>query len=192
MGYHKDLGSAKVMGIDPVTGYPIDRWNHLLDPLSSYDGRPVVGWNTPGTVLSNLTSPYGFLEFMVGGDGDFACFDSRVIDCGPLGRYTILHGVINTDSSNYIGDGAYFVMPSRSIEECAKVVWKAVSMVDEAVKQFDHSRRGTNQHPYYFVRAVARSLFPWKFDGRITERQLRFGGARINRIVDDILTKGVD
>ncbi|MHA2022805.1 MAG: hypothetical protein ACTSWQ_04000, partial [Candidatus Thorarchaeota archaeon] len=52
-------------GIDEVTGYPKDRWGHLLNRHDS---------NEDGEYLE-LTSPYGSLYFAIGSDDDFICFD---------------------------------------------------------------------------------------------------------------------
>lgn len=194
MGYHKDLGTGTVADVDPMTGYPRDEYKHILDPINDYDGCPVKGWNKAGTKLCNTTSPYGFLAYACGSGDDFHCFDFRVINAGPLGQFIILHATVNSETGGFIEDSSYTVLPCNSIKERALAIVEAGGMTSDAVVWCDnnavrHTRKGWNQDPDYFVRAVARELFGYLFDDKITEHQIRFGGKRVEKIVAEIISE---
>ncbi len=193
MGYHKDLGTGTVESIDPLTGYPKDKW-HLLDPLDRSDGCPVKDWRKKGTTLYNQTSPYGFLAYACGSGDDFHCFDFKVINAGPLGRFVILHATVNSETGGFIDDARYCVLPCNSNKECAQAVVEAGGMTSDAdvwcgANDIRHTRKGWNQDPDFFVRSVARELFSYKFDDKITDRQMRFGGKRVDAIVAEIIAE---
>ncbi len=182
MGYTSDLGEGVVKDIDPITGYPRDEWRHLLSSLDTHDGRPIVGWDKPGTRLPNITSPYGFLSFVIGGSDDFHCFDYEVINAGPRGQFIVLHSVINSEGGGFIQDGEYTVLPCNSAAEKTAACREALGMVDQAMEwvygnDLRHSRKGWNQEPAYFAIAVCESLFPWRFSRKgkkVEDRAIRY------------------
>jgi len=183
MGYSKDLGTGTVAGIDPITGYPMDRWGHLLDPASPDDGRPIEGWDKPGTELPNFTSPYGHLHFAVGTGDDFHCFDYARVNAGPRGEFIVLHSTVNSETGCFIEGAGYEVLPVNSMDEKQRAICEAFGMVDRAEewliwgdKPLRHSKSGWNQAPQSFAIAVARNLFPWRFEPKgkpISERAIR-------------------
>lgn len=182
MSYIKDLGTGIVDGLDIRTGYPVDKWGHLLDPCDPSTGTIIEGIVPHGTELYNLTSPYGFLEFAVGSSDDFWCFDYNIIESlkDPGKFFVILHAVVNSETGGFIDGAGYEVIP---IEE---YVYQASSMVDGAIEwcyenRVRHSKKGWNQGPYFFGRAVDLAVLRKRgIDvSKFSERQRRFGGVRI-------------
>ena len=193
MGYANDLGEGTVESICPVTGYPRDRWNRLLNPCSMRDGVPVEYWYQPGVELYNLTSPYGHLHFACGTGDDFWCWDYATIEC-VTGKHIILDATINSETGCFIMGGGYELLPVRSMKECREAVCAAACMVDDAMtwcydNEVRYSVRGWNQQPYYFMNCVAQSLFSWKFPDKWTERMYRMNTKLVCRAVSEILTE---
>lgn len=203
MGYHSDLGTGIVDSICEITGYPKDRYGYLLDPFCKNDGSPEKDWDKKGKELYNLTSPYGHLHFAVGSGDDFICADYATINCGAAGEFIILHFTFNSETSHYIGGCGYHVLPVDTSEQ----KWFAVNCAFNGMECPDgvrHSRKGWNQDKNYFARCVAKALFPNEFKGfsyvtikgkkhfvdypLFTEREMRFGSKKINKVIDNILT----
>jgi hypothetical protein len=193
-----DLGTGTVDGIDTLTGYPKDKYGNLLRTSSIRDGSLIENWDKPGTELPNFTNPYGFLEYAIGNGDDFVCFDYAEIDTGPRGTFIILHATRNCETSSFIEKADYAVLPCNTKEECLTALRYAAWMCDEL--PFDdirHSRSGWNQDGFYFVRAVAHTLFKWRFEKYnkahksfedwTTNRMLRYGGKRIDKVIDELL-----
>lgn len=192
MGYQNDLGTSEVESIDILTGYPKDKWGHLLNSISHRDGSVIEDWDKKGTRLPNFTNPYGHLEFACGSGDDFHCFDYEHIDAGPRGSFIILHSTINSETGCFIEDGRYVVLPVNTMDEERKAIVEARVMVSDALDCCDHNfikhtKKGWNQSPEYFVNAVSRNLFKYKFED-ISERQIRFGSKTVEKIIKEILT----
>lgn len=163
MGVAKELGASDVAGVCKITGYPQDRYGHLLNPISDRTGYPVDKWFVEGTELANLTSPYGFLQYAVGSGDDFHCFDFTEIDAAPNGKFIILHSVINSETGGFIQDGEYLVLPCNTPEEMIAVCNAAKEMNDAAVSwvaegEGNHDEEGWNQDDEKFVRDVIKHV----------------------------------
>ena len=191
MGFYKDLGTSIVDTIDGKTGYPKDQFGHLLDPFSAKDGQLVEGWDKPGTELFNLTSPYGFLEYAIGNEDDFVCFDYRIVSSFKGGKIFILHSVINSDTGGFIQDDEYIV------KTCELYDYDDLGLIDGALEwcgmnDIKHNKTGWNQDPYYFHRGFYLDLmqemsgYPAAEYSKadFSDRQLRFGGKRINHFTN--------
>lgn len=168
MGYASDLGTGTVTDICPITGYPRDKWGHLLQTTSLRDGAVIPGWDKPGTELPNFTSPYGHLEFCIGSDDDFFCFDYETIEAGPRGKFIILHSVINSESGGFIDGSEYAILPVNTRAEIAYAVRAAFGLVEQAddwcsSNGVKHSMKGWAQNHNYFPISVAKALWPYKF-----------------------------
>jgi len=179
----QDYNYEPAKSVDKVTGYPKDRWGHLLD---KYDERD--------TLFRELTSPYGSLHFAVGDGEDFYCFDFATIT-GPNGHnFIILHSTINSETACFIEGGSYEVITPVQDETLAADV--ALGMTDDALewvsepfyschnrmKYGKHTKRGWNQDPWYFYRSVfiAEQQLLGRDTPTFSERQRRIGGKRIN------------
>lgn len=185
MGIHKDLGFGIVEKVDERTGCPKDRSGYLLNRYSDWDGSLIEGWDKLGTKLTNLTNPYGLLEFAVGNGDDFFCFDYNTIRVSSTDGWLILHSVINSETGCFIMDDEYLVIPWIEYD------MQSLAMVERALDGcaqggIKHSKSGWNQDPYYFHRVVHIEMCTnlASSDEEIpvfSQRQLRFGGKRINR-----------
>ena len=191
MGYHKDLGRSVVTKVDPVTGFPMNEYGHLLDK-SDHNGGINPNWRKKGTELWNLTSPYGFLTYAIGTADDFWCFDFAVIKTRPNGgRYfLVLHAVINSETGGFIEDGGYEVVSFVPRQAYQRI---ELQMIEQALdwlnplgdeKPIRHDKRGWKQDPWFFARSVYLAT-QTGFTGSpkftdFSERQRRFGGKRIN------------
>jgi hypothetical protein len=197
-----DLGTSEVYDICPITKYPRDSYGHLLNPISRRDGGVTPNWSKPGTVLANITSPYGHLNFAIGSGDDFYCFDYEVINAGPYGEFIILDSVWNSDTGHHIEGADYEILPFNTKTECLEALRVAGCMVSSAVnatsqQDIKHTERGWNQDTLYFVRCVARKARPVDFmsyNGRewvqtFSERQMRHGGKRIDALMGKIHNK---
>lgn len=111
----KDPRTAVVTGFDKTTGYPKDRFGHLLNPVDDKTGKkhPIV---MLGRRLYPLTDPYGLLRWIIGDEDDFICFDFAVLDNG----YAVLHSVVNCETSGFIQDLAYVVVSVQDMVEVAR------------------------------------------------------------------------
>jgi hypothetical protein len=201
MGYHKDLGTSVVHDLCPLTGYPRDKYGHLLNPISDRDGAVIQGWDQEGTELYNFTNPYGFLEYAVGSGDDFHCFDFRRINAGPRGRFIILDATINSETGHFIESGGYNVLPCNTKEDQRAALDCALGYVCNAIdwcgyNEVRHTKRGWNQSPFYFANNVAKTLFDiefQKYDSKtrtwkstVSEREIRHNSKRVERIIYDI------
>lgn len=204
MGVLKDLGTSHVQDIDPLTGYPRDKYGFLLNPISHYDGSVEKDWNKPGTELVNLTSPYGRLYFACGSGDDFWCFDYETINAGPRGKFIILDCSINSETGSFIQGGGYYVLPCNTEDERCTALGKAEEMVGDAItwcceNDVRHTKSGWNQQPEYFARSVAQALFKLAFERYnakrqtwedvVSERQMRHGSKTVDRIMRGICHK---
>jgi hypothetical protein len=194
MGYASDLGTGTAHDICPVTGYPRDRWGHLLQTASLNDGSVLPDWQKTGTELPNFTSPYGHLLFAVGSGDDFYCFDYAGVNAGPFGNFMVLHATINSESGGFIQDAfnGYEVMPCNTMAEQKLVIRKAFGMVDAALEWCHHNGikhdvRGWCQNPYFFAITVAEDLFGYKFKKKNGQTlSLRKNNRAAHRIASDI------
>jgi hypothetical protein len=183
MGHYKDLGTGTVASVDPVTGYPMDKYGHLLDPQDD-NGELVENWQETGTELFNLTSPYGFLNFAIGNGDDFLCMDYTVIDVDD-GQYIILDTVLNSETGSFIQGGGYEVLPVNTLAEKREAIRTTYGMMDGGFEDVRHSVKGWNQDVWYWSRCVARALFPDEME-KFSERQMRRGGKRIEAAINKI------
>jgi hypothetical protein len=186
MGHYKDLGTGTVASVDPVTGYPMDEYKHLLGPQDA-NGELVEGWQEPGTELFNLTSPYGFLQFANGNGDDFLCMDYTTINVDE-GKYLILHTVLNSETGSFIQSAGYEVLPVNTRAEKREALLTTYGMMDGGFEDVRHSVKGWNQDVWYWSRCVARALFPDEMK-KFSERQMRHGGKRIEAAINNILNK---
>lgn len=190
MGILKDLSTSYVYSICEITGYPKNKYGHLLDSICPHDGRPVENWQSTGTELYNLTNPYGFLHFAIGSGDDFWCFDFKEINAGPRGCFVILDATINSETGSFIMGSRYEVMPCNSSEEKRNVVLKASEIAGEARSwvadnEVRHSKSDWSQDMFYFERSVASAMFSYRFK-KISERQLRFSGKQVQKLMNEI------
>lgn len=100
------------------------------------------------------TDPYGDLEFAVGSGDDFHCFAFHVHANGDV----TLHSVVNSETGSFIMDAAH---PFRV--KAGEAVKCALGLIDQALEwchwnEVRHSKKGWNQDPYYFARAVAMAV----------------------------------
>lgn len=165
MGYAKDIGRGVVFDICAVTGYPRDRYGHLLRTLDTNEGKVMEDWAVPGTYLPNWTSPYGFLDFAIGDSKNFWCFDFEPVNAGPRGVFFVLHAACNSENGAFISDVAYQVLPANTYYEQKRVVAAANELRESALSwcatnRVAHDRAGWNQNDRYFPIAVAADLFP--------------------------------
>jgi hypothetical protein len=169
MGYYKELGTGVVAGVDEKTGFPVTDYGHLLDPTDIRTDEPVE-WKV-GDELYNFTNPYGFLEFVIGNGDDFVCFDYRVLD-----DWVIVDATVNSETGSFIeGFGYYVVKKEAALDVVREVTEEAIEWCQN--NEIRHSKAGWNQDEYYFLRAVAMSLYPME---RCSERMMRYGGKRIS------------
>jgi|TARA_Y100000310_G_C20195980_1_gene584680 hypothetical protein len=105
------------------------------------------------------TDPYGHLEFGIGSEDDFYCFDYAELPNGSIK----LHSVINSETGSFIQDGEVNEVSKAEAPEVA------LGMIDQALEwlveggdpcedgkpgSIEHDIEGWNQDPYYFYRAV--------------------------------------
>ena len=195
MGYASDLGTGTVRDICPVTGYPRDEYQHLLQTTCLNDGSVTTDWDKPGTELFNFTSPYGHLEFAIGSGDDFYCFDYEVIDAGPRGKFVILHATINSETGGFIMDAfhGYEVLPVNTMAQESAAVRAAFGLMDGALEwchhnDIRHTVKGWGQNPAYFPVCVARALRPYRFKNAKTGAQyaVRKGNTKAHNIAREI------
>lgn len=181
-----DYQYRPIVGQDATTGWPTDQYGHVLDK------DDITTRGSDGRKARDLTSPYGALEFVIGSEDDFWCFDYAVIE----NEWIVLHSVINSETGSFIQDDDYQVIPL----EAASVA--ALELVDRAqewcaANDVRHTRRGWNQDEYYFWRAVTlaakkAALGPLHHDTRLhfSDRQQRFGGKRIHALLSNAYKEG--
>ena len=174
----RDYHYQEVAEIDEITGYPKDRWGHLLSKEDkNNDGEHV-----------DLTSPYGALYFAVGNGDDFVCFDYAILDQCKDGKTRIaLHATVNSETGSFIDGFGYEVC---ELGEAANV---ALGMIDQAVdwcymdpeSMVEHDKDGWNQDEYYFYRSVfvAEQELLNVNTPDFSEKEMRFGGEKISEYV---------
>jgi hypothetical protein len=177
VGYYKDLGTGIVAGFDDATGYPKDKYGHLLDP-GEHEGIKA------GIVLNNLTSPYGFLEYAIGNGDDFVCMDYNITTTDQGAKFLILHSVVNSETGGFIDRFEYDVIHLIDYD------YDANAITDRAIEWcydngLKHNVSGWNQEPYYFARCahldfIGETGEPSEVP-EFTEREKRMGGKRINQ-----------
>ncbi len=188
----KDYHYIEIEGTCPTTGYPIDTYEHHLDPFDLSENKKEA---------RQLTSPYGALEYAIGSGDDFHCFDFALLtsvetdkdmepcceayrqasEQGPT--HIALHSVLNSETGHFIQDADYILIPIN-IDEA---IQSAYLMVDSAIdwlgnNEVRHTRAGWNQDYFYFIRSVARAVRHPAFEQRkFSERELRMGGKRLDK-----------
>lgn len=132
-----------------------------------------------------MTDPYGELEFAVGSKDDFVCFDYAFEE-----DKCILHAVLNSETGHFIQDFRYEVAAADDSPYKTAIVMVEEALDWCAANNVKHDKRGWNQDPYYFARAVKRAYLKvnglWgndEQDSRLSERQFRLGGIKIDRWV---------
>lgn len=200
MGDHNSKLTS--VGLCDKTGYPISDHGHLLQTICGRTGEVIEGWDKPGIELTCFTDPYCHLYYAHGSGDDFHCFDFEVITAGPRGDFIVLDSTINSETGCFIMGGTYKVLPINTTEEKKYAVRFAEGMVDLAVEWvFDNgikaTKRGWNQDSRYFVRSVAAALFECEFHDwcknadKFSDRQFRFGGKVIDKVVAECCTQGI-
>jgi len=184
---------------------PMDQYGHYLDiqtivpveptPLWNYrkhkpykrmlSARKVALLNVCGSNIlgkrrkffwaTELTNPYGSLNWAIGSGDDFFCFD---YDFLPDNR-VVLDSTINSETGSFIQEAKYEVV---SQDHAPNV---ALSMVDEGISwavdnDVRHTKQGWNQDPYYFYRRVFYDCDNNKNKPNFSDREFRMGGKRIN------------
>jgi hypothetical protein len=149
-------------------GYPVDVNGHYLDrdDIEGGEARP-------------LTDPYGSLEWVIGSDDDFVCFDFHELE--DVGK-VILHATVNSETGHFIEDREYLVCDKKDAPE------EALRMVmDHPFDDVEHDEKGHGQDRYYFYRSVfVECVLPYyrREANRFSENSLRFGGDEIDKFCD--------
>ncbi len=149
------------------------------------------------------TDPYGGLEFAVGSGDDFICYDFNFFSENNI-TYFVLHSVLNSETGCFIQDFQYDIIDNRDCKAIGDFEVQVSNLIDNVLSQtFDwladnevtHSKKGWNQDPYYWARRIAYHLakncgheYDWN---KISNRQFRLGGKRINHIVNQILDREI-
>lgn len=148
-----------------VDGIPFDEYGYALMNNDLYDDNKKPTLNNP-TIAIQATNPYGILEYAVGSDDDFVCFDYHVFDNGKVA----LHAVLNSETGCFIQDFEYVITDKENALEAA------LQMVEGAINwcyenRIKHKRKNWNQCPYYFYNSVAKELGIKQFKD---DKELRF------------------
>lgn len=133
-----------------MRGY--DQWK----TASPYDDEP--DWLDIKEYPVN-TDPYGKLEFVIGSEDDFVCFDYQT---EPEQEVIILHAVLNCETGSFIQDfskravwpidNTEGVMAMNAAEAAKALVEEALDWCAE--NDVEHDAEGWNQDPYYFARYI--------------------------------------
>jgi hypothetical protein len=183
---------------------PIDEHGHHLHSITPIEStqpwnyrkhKPYARFDSPRTIAlrnvgqqnklgnrrtffwgTELTNPYGCLQWAVGNGDTFTCFDYAML---PDGR-VILHATFNTESGCYIGGCGYEVVAAKDAPDVA------MHFTDDGIdatsmNEMPHNKSGWNQDPYYFYRCVFLSCDPNLDTPNFSEREKRMGGKRINK-----------
>lgn len=180
-----DYATLTVDGVDQRTGYPKDDRGTLLNPHDPWDNSLIEGWDKKGTKLKVLTDPYGTLYFVIGNGDDFLCMDYEVIDSfNGSGKWIVLDASLNSETASFIQRSAYSILPVNTQEEKEVAVNAAIGIMDYAFEDVRHSVKGWGQDVWYWARCVDRALFPELYQAipRLSERQMRLGGKRVNAV----------
>lgn len=166
MGYYKDLGTGIVHDVCPLTGYPRNRWGHLLN-CKEDNG---LGLFRVGDELYNLTNPYGHLHFAIGDEDSFLCMDYAIVTSEGK-NYLVVDLTYNSESGGYIGCAGYDVIPVTTDDEKVDALLQVKEQVYLSMDmETPHDSEGWNQEEDYFVRAIENSLF----DRGWTDQEMRF------------------
>jgi hypothetical protein len=152
-------------------------------------------WNSTKEELiaaAKQLDPYGSLNFVVGSSDDFVCLDYAIVgEHGPRGIFgmaIVIKAVLNSETGSFIQDFGYwdsgfddspYVAARNAVN--AALDWCAENNVK-------HNKTGWNQDPHYLTRVIFKKYDDLIMcDGpavpRLTQRQLRFGGKRINSCI---------
>lgn len=104
--------------------------------------------------MPNLkTDPYGILEYAIGSDDDFTCFDFHV---DHEARTVTLHAVINSETGSFIQDAETpcTVPFADAVSTAQRLVDDAIAWLYDSGDVIEHDTLGWNQDEQYFVRAV--------------------------------------
>lgn len=111
------------------------------------------------------TDPYGSMEFVIGNEDDFVCFDYGLSDDR---REVILHAVNNSETHHYIEDAETPTVArlTNAVAEAQRLTDQAIAWIDgEGVQSpITHDVEGWSQDPQYFVRCVAECVDSIKED----------------------------
>lgn len=148
------------------------------------------------------TDPYGSMEYAIGTADDFHCFDYRFFHHENVWHF-VLHSVVNSETGHFIQDASYDIVDTYDCKaygdfetKIAKIVKQRIDeamdwLVDSGDKPLRHDRKGWNQDTCYLMRSVAKGLaYEMGYEhnwSRISDRQMRFGGKRIDNIVIQIM-----
>ena len=109
------------------------------------------------------TDPYGRLEYTIGTEDDFWCFD---YDYDPHGSWIVLHATINSESASFIED----ILPPTSFE-ATEAHAAALKLVKDA-REWCHQEPTMGfvelPHDQEFPRAVWRAVEAMREAGNLT------------------------
>jgi len=173
----RDYHYQEVAKTNELTGYPEDRWGHLLCKEDSRDGEHL-----------DLTSPYGTLHWAIGNGDDFVCFDYAILDnCKDGKNRIVIHATVNSETGSFIDGFGYEVY---ELGEASSV---AIDLIDHAIdwclndpdSMIEHDKDGWNQDEYYFYRcvAIAEKELMAEATPDFTDKEKRFGG----EVIDEVL-----
>jgi hypothetical protein len=105
---------------------------------------------------ARVTDPYGKLEYAIGTQDDFWCFDFYLHRDGTV----TLHAMINSESVHFIKDAEkpIRVPRSRAVEEAKRLTQAAIEWCQECGDPLTHDLKGWNQSPCYFWRSVHAAI----------------------------------
>lgn len=106
------------------------------------------------------TDPYGELNYCIGSEDDFWCFDFAIDPdpCAPGGVLVTLHATINSETGSFIQDAEppITVPRERAVEEAKRLTDAALDWLAE--NDVQHDEAGWNQDTTYFWRSVHCAL----------------------------------
>lgn len=106
----------------------------------------------------SITDPYGSLEFAIGNEDDFWCFDYALHDDGTV----TLHAVINSETGSFIqnAEEPIRVPAAQAVEEAKRLTDEAINWIcGEGIDEpIEHDTEGWNQDPTYFQRSVEAAV----------------------------------
>lgn len=140
-----------------------------------------------------ITDPYGELEFVIGSGDDFICFDYHLERLDAESVLVIIDAVINSETGSFIQSFDYYCdvikVSDNPVEELRVMIYKAIEWCWE--NEVKYTKQGWNQDPWYVYRSFCQA---WEFEtkgnefddkkwNKFSDRQFRFGGKRIDRLV---------